>query len=80
MSELQRAAVGLMAAGLLGAVWLAVYLLACSWADWELIPARRHARLHGLQRRAPRLIAAAGTLLGVGILLGVVTLVGADGS
>ena len=56
LSELERAAVGLIAAGALGAAWMAVYLMACSWADWTLIPACRHRRLHSWQRRAPAVI------------------------
>jgi hypothetical protein len=78
MSELQRVAVGLVAAGLVGAVWMAVYLVACTWADWELIPTCRHARLHGWQRRGPRVLAVAGTLLAAGLVLGALALLGPE--
>jgi hypothetical protein len=78
MSELQRVAIGLVAAGLVGAAWMAVYLVACAWADWELIPVWRHARLHGWQRRGPRVLAVSATVLAVGLVLGGIALLGPE--
>ena len=70
MSDLDRAAVGLIAAGLLGALSMLVYLQACAWAEWELLPARYHRRVAGWQRRAPALLAASAAAAGLGVLLG----------
>lgn len=74
MSDLDRAAGGLIAAGLLGALSMLVYLRACAWAEWELLPARYHRRVVGWQRRAPALITASAVAAGLGVLLGLAQL------
>lgn len=69
MSDLERAALGLIAAGLLGVLSMLVYLQACAWAEWELLPARYHRRVVWWQRRAPALIAVSAVAAGLGVLL-----------
>jgi hypothetical protein len=70
MSDLQSAALGLIAAGLLGTVSMLIYLRACAWAEWALIPVRYHRRADSWQRRAPALLVASGVAAGLGVLLG----------
>lgn len=41
MSVLMKAGLGPMASGLLGLGSMLVYLQACRWADWEIVPAQR---------------------------------------
>lgn len=79
MSDLDRVAVGLIAAGLLGALSMLVYLQACAWAEWELLPARYHRRVAGWQRRAPALLTASVAAAGIGALLGLAGLAGLTG-
>jgi hypothetical protein len=74
MSDLERAALGLIAGGLLGAASMLLYLRACIWAEWELLPARYHRRSVGWQRRAPVLIAGSAAVAGLGLLLGLTEL------
>ena len=76
MSDLERTALGLIAGGLLGAVSMLLYLQACGWAEWELLPARYHRRVVGWQRRAPVLLAGSAAVAGLGVLLGLAELAG----
>ncbi len=71
MSGPQHVALGLIGAGMLSLVSMLVYLQACRWADWELIPAQRRSSVLGWQRRAPLLILLSAALTGVGLVLGV---------
>ena len=70
MSDLESAALGLIAAGLLGTVSMLIYLRACAWAEWALIPVRYHRRADHLQRWAPGLLVASGVAAALGVLLG----------
>ena len=75
MADLERAALALIAAGLLGVLSTLIYLQACAWAEWELMPARYHRRVLCWQRRAPALIAVSAMAAGLGVLLGLAGLV-----
>ena len=74
MSDLDRVAVGLIGAGLLGALSMLIYLQACAWAEWELLPVRYHRRVVGWQRWAPALLTASAVVAGLGVLLGLAQL------
>jgi hypothetical protein len=70
MSELGQVGLSLVAAGVLGALSLPIFLQACKWADWELIPGHCHRRVLRWQRSAPMLIVFSGGLIAVGLLVG----------
>lgn len=70
MTEFSRVATGLLAAGLLGALFVLVYLRACAWADWSLMTSRARRRVALVQRRLPAVAAGSVTLTGIGLLLG----------
>ena len=72
LSELGRASGALLAAGVFGVLFMAVYLRACEWADWGLMSSRARRRVYGWQRRAPVFFAGSGAVAAVGLLLGVV--------
>jgi uncharacterized protein involved in cysteine biosynthesis len=61
--------VGLLAAGVVGVLFVQVYLRACEWADWELMSSRVRRRVHACRRRAPAAVAGSGLLAGLGLVL-----------
>jgi hypothetical protein len=70
LSDLGRFSVGLLAAGAGGAVFMLIYLRACAWADRDLLSSRVRRRVYAWERRAPVLFAGAGTVAGIGLVLG----------
>jgi hypothetical protein len=70
-SGLGRFALGLLAAGVAGVVFMLIYLRACAWADWDLLTSRVRRRVHGWERRAPSVVVASSAVAGLGLLLGV---------
>jgi hypothetical protein len=69
LSELGRLPVGLLAAGVGGALVALLYLRACAWADWDLMSSRVRRRVHTWERRAPALFAGSGLVAGLGLVL-----------
>jgi len=76
LSELGRLSAGLLCAGILGMVFMLVYLRACDWADWGLMTARARSRVAVVRRQLPALAAGSIGLAGLGLLLGLVDLIG----
>lgn len=76
MSEFSRVAVAVLAAGLLGTLFVLVYLRACAWADWSLMTSRARRRVALVQRRMPAMAAGSMTLTGIGLLLGLADVLG----
>lgn len=72
LSELGRFALGLLAAGVAGVLFMLIYLRACAWADWDLMTSRVRRRAHGWERRAPSVVAASTAIAGLGLALGIV--------
>jgi hypothetical protein len=70
MSELGRVGLALVAAGTLGVASLPIFLQACKWADWELIPGHCQRRVLWWRRTAPVLILFSAGLIAVGLLAG----------
>lgn len=70
MSEFSRVAVVLLGAGLLGALFVPVYLRLCAWADWGLMTARARRRVALVQRRLPAMAVGSAGIAGLGLLLG----------
>lgn len=75
MSVPQKFALGLVAAGMLRLGSMLVYLQACRWADWRLIPAQRRSSVIAWHRRAPLLMFLSACIAGVGLVLGVTVVV-----
>jgi hypothetical protein len=71
LSELGRFALGLLAAGVTGMLFMLIYLRACAWADWDLMTSRVRRRVHGWERRAPSVVAGSAAVAGLGLVLGV---------
>jgi hypothetical protein len=71
LSELGRLSLGMLAAGVGGALFMLVYLRACAWADWNLMSSRVRRRVHVWERRAPTLVVGSSVVAGLGLLLGV---------
>lgn len=70
MSEYSRVSVALLAAGLLGTLFVLLYLRLCDWADWGLMTARARRRVALVQRRLPAMAVGSAGIAGVGLLLG----------
>ncbi len=71
LSSLGRFSLGLLAAGVAGALVMLIHLRACAWADWDLMTSRVRRRVHGWERRAPSVVVGSSALAGLGLLLGV---------
>jgi hypothetical protein len=71
LSELGRLSLGMLAAGVGGALFMLIYLRACALADWDLMSSRVRRRVHVFQRRAPSLLLGFSAVAGLGLLLGV---------
>lgn len=71
-SSLGQISLGLLAAGVAGALFMLIYLRACAWADWDLMNSRVRRRAHGWERRAPAVVAASAAIAGLGLVLGLV--------
>jgi hypothetical protein len=71
LSGLGRFSVGLLAAGVGGALFMLIYLRACAWADWDLMSSRVRRRVHTWERRGPSVVLGSSVLAGVGLVLGV---------
>jgi len=74
MSVVQDIAVRLVAVGLIGTAWMALYLLACRRADWGMLPAEPRHRAMAWQRRAPAVLHWSVSLAALGGLLTLATL------
>jgi len=74
MSVVQDIAVRLVAVGLIGTVWMALYLMACRRADWGMLPTEPRHRAMAWQRRAPAVLHWSASLAAVGALLTLATL------
>jgi hypothetical protein len=72
LSSLGQFALGLLAAGVAGVLFMLIYLRACAWADWDLMTSRVRRRVHGWERRAPSVVAASAGIAGLGLVLGLV--------
>ncbi len=72
MSGFSRVAVVLLGAGMLGALFVPVYLRLCAWADWGLMTARSRRRVALVQRRLPAMAVGSAGVAGVGLLIGLV--------
>ena len=70
MSSLGEVGLALVAAGVLGAASLPIFLQACKWADWELIPGHCQRRVLWWRRTAPVLILFSAGLIAAGLLVG----------
>jgi hypothetical protein len=73
MSVLQDIAVRLVAVGLVGTAWMALYLLACRRADWGMLPSVPRHRAMAWQRRAPAVMHWSASLAALGVLLTLAT-------
>ena len=71
----QDIAVRLVAVGLVGTAWMALYLLACRRADWGMLPSGPRHRAMAWQRRAPTVLHWSASLAALGVLLVLATLV-----
>jgi hypothetical protein len=69
MSDLERAAAALLATGMLGAVAMCVFLRACAWAEWDLLPASYSRRAARVERRAAGVITGSVLVAAVGLTL-----------
>lgn len=69
MSDLTRAAVALVSTGVLGAVAMCVFLRACAWAEWDLLPASYSRRATRMAGHAGGVIGGSAAVAGVGLLL-----------
>ena len=69
MSDLSRIAVALLATGMLGAVAMFVFLRACSWAEWDLMPASYSRRATRMAGHADEVIGGSVAVAAVGLLL-----------
>lgn len=69
MSDLSRAAMALLATGMLGAVAMTVFLRACSWAEWDLLPASYCRRARRLEARAGGVLTGSAAVAGTGLML-----------
>lgn len=69
MTDLERAAVVLLATGLLGALTMCVYLRACAWAEWDLMPVSYQRRAEALQRRATPVLGGSAGVAAAGVAL-----------
>jgi hypothetical protein len=69
VSDLSRAALALLATGMLGAVAMLVFLRACSWAEWDLLPASYCAKAQRMERRAGGVIRGSAAVSVFGLLL-----------
>jgi hypothetical protein len=74
MSVVQDIAVRLVAVGLVGTAWMALYLLPCRRADWAMLPAGSRHRAMAWQRRAPAVLHWSASLAALGALLALATL------
>jgi hypothetical protein len=72
LSELGQIGLALVAAGLLGGACMPLFLQACKWADWELIPVHCRRRVLRWQRTAPAIIACSAGLVAAGLLISAV--------
>ena len=77
MSDSSRVAGALVAAGLLGTLFVLLYLRLCAWADWGLMTARARRRVARVQRRLPAMAVGSAGVAGVGLLIGLVDVLGA---
>ena len=77
MTEFSRVSVALLAAGLLGTLFVPLYLRLCAWADWGLMTARARRRVALVQRQLPAMAVGSAGIAGVGLLLGLVDVLGA---
>jgi hypothetical protein len=77
MTDYSRLAAALLGAGLLGTLFVLLYLRLCAWADWGLMTARARRRVALVQRRLPAMAVGSAGVAGVGLLLGLVDVLGA---
>jgi hypothetical protein len=72
LPELGRLSLGLLVAGVGGVLFMLLYLRACDWADWDLMPSRVRRRVHTWERRAPSVVLGSAVVAAAGLLLGLV--------
>ena len=69
MSDLERTAVALFTTGVLGTVAMCVLMRACSWAEWDLLPASYSRRALRMTGHAGGVIGGSALVAGIGLLL-----------
>lgn len=70
LSELGRFALGLLAAGVAGMLFMLIHLRACAWADRDLLTSRVRRRVHGWEWRAPSVVAGSAAIARLGLVPG----------